>query len=117
MRSGSRSLAILLCLFLISFKVAASSIFIDAAIERAHMQNTCFTEATAQGGHFSKESADDKQQSHALFLMSHITANISNTEISVPFQSVQSMALRSMADVLYTQNIPDSAFKPPKVTT
>ena len=116
MRSGSRSLAILLCLFLISFKVAASGIFIDAAIERVHMQNTCSTEATAQGGHFSRESADDKQQSHVLFLMSHITANISNMEISAPFQSAQSIALRAMADILYTQNFPDSAFKPPKVT-
>ena len=115
MRSGSRSLAILLCLFLISFKVAASGIFIDAAIERVHMQNTCATEATAQGNHFGKESADDKQQSHALFLMSHITANISNVEVSAPFQSAQLITLRPMADVLYTQNFPDSAFKPPKV--
>jgi len=80
------------------------------------MQNTRFTEATAQGGHFSKESADDKQQSHALFLMSHITANISNVEVSAPFQSAQLITLRPMADVLYTQNFPDSAFKPPKVT-
>ena len=40
MRSNSRSLVILVCLFLISFKVAASSIFIEAAIERAQMHQS-----------------------------------------------------------------------------
>ena len=116
MRARNRSLAILICLFLISFKVAAGSIFIDAALERAQMQQASFTGFASDHAHANKETADGQQQSHSLFLMSHVTANISDTGVVVPFISTEIMSPVSFADILFTQNFPDSAFKPPKVS-
>jgi hypothetical protein len=115
MRSRNRSLAILICLFLISFKVAAGSIFIDAAIERAQMQQALFVGFASGHDHASKQTSDG-QQSHSLFLMSHVTANISDTGVVVPSISNEIMSLGSFAEILFTQNFPDSAFKPPKVS-
>lgn len=116
MRSSSKSLVILLCLFLISFKVTAGSVFIDAAIERAQMHQTSFSGFVSQEGHANKESADGQQQSHTLFLMSHVTANISDTSIPIPFYSNEAIVYSFSNDILYTQNFPDTAFKPPKPT-
>ena len=115
MRSQNRYLAILICLFLISFKAAAGSIFIDAAIERAQMQQISFADMVSDHGSVNKKNADGQQQSHTLFLMSHVTANISDAGIVVPYISTQVIALTSHTDILFTQNFPDSAFKPPKV--
>lgn len=115
MRSRYRSLAILLCLLLIAFRAAAGSVFIEAAIERAQMQHTLFSGFTSDPSHFSKETADDGQQSHSLFLMSHVTANISDTNIIVSFQPSELVVFNCLSNILATQNFPDSAFKPPKV--
>lgn len=114
MRSRNRSVVILLCLFLISFKVAAGSVFIDAAIERAQMYQASFV---ADQSHANKETTDGQQQSHSLFLMSHVTANVSDTSIIVPFRATEAIVFNFFSDILFTQNFPDSAFKPPKVTT
>ena len=96
--------------------MAAGSIFIDAALERAQMQQASFTGFASDHAHANKETADGQQQSHSLFLMSHVTANISDTGVVVPFISTEIMFLGSFADILFTQNFPDSAFKPPKVS-
>ncbi|MES2586037.1 MAG: hypothetical protein V4536_03875 [Pseudomonadota bacterium] len=116
MRSRNRSLVILLCLFLISFKVAAGSVFIDAAIERAQMHQASFAGFVLDQGHANTETADGQQQSHTLFLMSHVTANVSDTSIIVPFRTTEAIAFNCFSEILFTQNFPDSAFKPPKVT-
>lgn len=115
MLSRNKSLAILVCLFLISFKTAAGSIFIDAALERAQMQQASFTGFSSDHQHASTDNADGQQPSHTLFLMSHVTANISDPSIVVPFVSTKIVLSSSFSEVLFTQNIPDSAFKPPKV--
>ena len=115
MRFRNRSLAILICLFLISFKAAAGSIFIDAAIERAQMHQTASAGMATDQGHLSKESADGQQQSHSLFLMSHVTGNISDAGIVVPSFSAELIIPNCFTDTLFTQNFPDSAFKPPKL--
>ena len=117
MRSSSRSLVILLCLFLISFKVTAGSIFIDAAIERAQMHQTATVGHTYLEVNTNTPSPSGEQQSHTLFLMSHVTANISDTNILIPFYSTEVMVFSYSNEILYTQNIPDSAFKPPKLTS
>lgn len=116
MRSKSRSLVILICLFLISFKVAASSIFIEAAIERAQMHQSTYASSVALEVGVSKDSADEKQDAHSLFLMSHVTANINDFGITVPYRAVDSVAFNGSYEILFTQNFPDSAFKPPKIT-
>ena len=116
MHSGRRSLVILLCLFLISFKVAAGSIFIDAAIERAQMHQTITVGHVSLGEHTNTASTEGGQQSHTLFLISHVTANISDSNIFIPFYSNESVVFSCSSDILYTQNFPDSAFKPPKLT-
>lgn len=117
MRSRNRSVVILICLFLISFKVAAGSVFIDAAIERAQMYQTSFVGFASDQVHASKESTDGQQQSHTLFLMSHVTANVSDTSIVAPFRAAETITFYSSSDILFTQNFPDSAFKPPKLST
>jgi hypothetical protein len=97
--------------------VAAGSVFIDAAIERALMYQTSFAGFVSDQSHINKETADGQQQSHTLFLMSHVTANVSDTSIIIPFRSTEAITFYCFSDILFTQNFPDSAFKPPKVTT
>ena len=110
----SKTLVLCLCLFLLAFKVAASSIFIQAAIERAELAGSYAIGSASQQAHDSSESADDKQQVHTLYLMAHVTANINNVNISafLPFIAVNKFTAAN--EVLFSQNCPDSAFKPPK---
>jgi hypothetical protein len=105
---------ILLCLFLISFKVAASGVFIDAAIERAQIHQALFAGFVSEQSYASKETSDGQQQAHTLFLMSHVIANVSDASIIAPFSLTEAIAVNGFSDIIYTQNIPDSAFKPPK---
>ena len=110
----SKTLVLLICLFLIAFKAAAGSIFIQAAIERAELAGSYGNSLVSQEAHASSESADDKEQVHTMYLMSHVTANINDVGIAffVPSTTVHKFALTN--EVLFTQNFPDSAFKPPK---
>ena len=114
MRSRNRSLVILICLFLISFKTAAGSVFIDAAIERAHMHQASFSIIISDHNHAGKDADGGQRESRTLFLMSHVTANINDVGIVffVPPTTVHKFAPTN--EVLLTQNFPDSAFKPPK---
>lgn len=114
MRSRNRSIVILICLFLISFKVAAGSIFIDAAIERVQMHQTAFAGLVSDQIHIGEESSGGEQQSHTLFLMSHVTANISEIGITLFLPSMATLKFALANEALLTQNFPDSAFKPPK---
>ena len=114
MRSHNRSFAILICLFLISFKVAASSVFIEAAIERAEMYKSFQLGAAALEIGLQSDSSDDKQDACSLFLMSHVTASVSTIDIAVQGQIAEPAFHGAAYDILFTQNIPDSAFKPPK---
>ena len=114
MRSRNRSLAILICLFLISFKIAAGSVFIDAAIERAHMHQTSYSNLVFDQSHADRDTDGGKQESRTLFLMSHVTANISENRISVFLPPITSHKFALANEVLFTQNFPDTAFKPPK---
>ena len=94
----------------------ASASFIDAALERAHANHFSFFGFVSQESHAHKEFADDKQQSQTLFLMSHVTANISSTVILIPFIHSQTVTFNCLTEVFHTQNFPDSAFKPPKAS-
>ena len=115
MRSRNRYIVILICLFLISFKVAAGSIFIDAALERVQMHQTSFADSVAEQNHIGKDAADGQQQSHTLYLMSHVTANISEICTTVFLQSISAFKFFIANEVLFTQNFADTAFKPPKI--
>lgn len=114
MRSRNRSLVILICLFLISFKIAAGSIFIDAALERAHLHQTSFSTLAPDYGHAGSDTDGGQQQSHTLFLMSHVTANISENRNVVFLPPEVTHKFTVANEVLFSQNFPDSAFKPPK---
>jgi hypothetical protein len=112
----SKTLVLLTCLFLIAFKVAASSIFIQAAIERAELAYSYANGSIVMQVQNIAESVDDKEPVHTMYLMSHVTANITEIGITV-FSPPISVATFSIAnEVLFSQNFPDSAFKPPKVT-
>ncbi len=110
----SKTIVLLICLFLISFKVAAGSIFIQAAIERAELAGSYSNASVSQQTHSSSESADDKEQVHTMYLMSHVTANISDVGISIFLPPITTYKFTPAKEVLFSQNFPDSAFKPPK---
>ena len=114
MSHRSKTLVLLICLFLIAFKVAASSIFIQAAIERAELAGSYSNDSMSQQAHNSSDSADDKEQVHTMYLMSHVTANISEIGIAVFSPSIAVATFSIVNEVLFSQNSPDSAFKPPK---
>ena len=112
-----KTLVLFICLFLIAFKAAAGSIFIQSAIERAELAGSYSNASMSQQAHNSSDSADDKEQVHTMYLMSHVTANITEIGITV-FSPPISVATFSIAnEVLFSQNFPDSAFKPPKANT
>lgn len=110
----SKTLVLLICLFLVAFKAAAGSIFIQAAIERAELAGGYSNSLVSQQAHASAKSADDKEQVHTMYLMSHVTANINDVGIAffIPPTTVNKFSPTN--EVLLTQNFPDSAFKPPK---
>lgn len=110
----SKSLVLLICLFLIAFKVAAGSIFIQAAIERAELANSYANGSIAAQVQSISESADDKEPVHTMYLMSHVTANISDIGVTVFLPPFSTTKFSNANEVLFTQNFPDSAFKPPK---
>jgi hypothetical protein len=110
----SKTLVLLICLFFIAFKAAAGSIFIQSAIERAELAGSYSNASVSQQAHNSSESADDKEQVHTMYLMSHVTASISENRITVFLPATATHKFFVTNEVLFTQNFPDSAFKPPK---
>ncbi|QWD93254.1 hypothetical protein ICV00_03020 [Polynucleobacter asymbioticus] len=111
----SKTIALVLCLFLMAFKAVASGIFVQSALERAHHVSAYSISAHVQESHDNKDSGDDKQpQASSLNLMSHITANLSDIGFAVLFIPYQTVRFGLEGDSLHSQNYPDTAFKPPK---
>jgi hypothetical protein len=115
MKCSKKSLAILLCLFLIAFKVAAASVFIDAAIERAQMHQSSSMGDLSNVSHVNNDGGDSEGQSNTLFLMSHVTGNVSEAAVIISFVPLALTTLIPCCSILHTQNFPDSDFKPPKI--
>ena len=110
-----KTFPLLLCVFLIAFKVAASSIFVQAAIERAELAGDYGSIVAMQLNPETVESGDDGGKVHSIYLMSHVTANISTVEIAIYRQQLRTVRYFVGDKVLFTQNFPDTEFKPPKV--
>ena len=116
MLARSKTLVLAICLFLIAFKVAASGIFVEAAIERVHQAAGASVSLFTQQTHDSRESADDKHhQVSPLNIMNHIMANVSQFDGMLTMSFCKDMQFCLGNDGLLTQNVPDPAFKPPKV--
>ncbi|MBU3641063.1 hypothetical protein [Polynucleobacter sp. Fuers-14] len=113
---SKKTLIIGLCLLLIAFKAAAGNIFIQSAVERAHLQVNICSSLGAEHALTQQDSTDDKQPVSAMYVMYHVTANVSDTQILIPIQAESVIAYGMRGDRLYFDNIPDSAFKPPKHT-
>lgn len=111
---SKKSLIIAICLFVIAFKVTAGSIFVQSAIERAQLHSHSCMTAVQTNSISSNDLSDDQQPVHAMYLMYHVMANISDTEILIPTQKDSTGVYLTQGDRLYFDNIPDSAFKPPK---
>lgn len=111
----SKTLILLICLFLIAFKAAAGCIFIQAAIERAELAGSYSHSSLSLQAHSSSDSADDKEQVHTMYLMSHVTANISDIRVTFFIPPMTKYKYVLANEALLTQNFPDSVFKPPKV--
>jgi len=99
---------------MIAFKVAAGSVFVQSAIERAQLHSHSCITAVETNSISSNDLSDDQQPVHAMYLMYHVTANVSDAQIVVPPQPESIIAYTAQGDSLYFDNIPDSAFKPPK---
>jgi hypothetical protein len=117
MLARSKTIVLLVCLLLVTFKVAASSIFIQTAIERAQIAGASVELATSHQTHDANQSADDKEQVHTMYLMSHVTANVSEFGILIPLVPARLVAFKGSPEILFTQNFPDSVFKPPKTSS
>lgn len=113
----SKTLVVFICLLLIAFKVAASSIFIQAAIERAGLVSCINHDLVLPCPHESSQLDGDKQPVHTMHLMSHVTGNISNSAITINFAPQVIAKITNGNQVLFSQNFPDPAFKPPKAST
>ena len=110
----SKTLVLLICLFLVAFKATAGCIFIQSAIERAELAGSCSHASISEQAQSVPGSADDKEQVHTMYLMSHVTANISNVEIVIFVPQISTHKFALTNESLFTQNFPDSAFKPPR---
>jgi hypothetical protein len=109
-----KTLVLFICFFLIAFKVAASSIFIQTAIEQAQIDSSYANVPISQQSHESARAFADKHQVHTMHLMSHVTGNISEAGITIFSPSKIPIQFVVANEVLFSQNFPDSAFKPPK---
>jgi hypothetical protein len=109
-----KTFPLLLCLFLIAFKVAASSIFVQAAIERAELAGDYSGIIAMQMNPETSDTADENGKVHTMYLMHHVTANISTAEVAICQPQVRSVQYFVADKVLLTQNFPDAEFKPPK---
>jgi hypothetical protein len=109
-----KTFPLLLCLFLIAFKVAASSIFVQAAIERAELAGDYSSIIAMQLNPETSDTADDNGKVHTMYLMHHVAANISTTEFTIYPPQIRSIQYFVADKVLLTQNFPDAEFKPPK---
>jgi len=113
---SKKSLIIAICLFVIAFKVTAGSIFVQSAIERAQLHSHSCVAAVEKNSISSNDLSDDQQPVHSMYLMYHVMANISDTEIPIPAQNNSTISYLNLGEKLYFDNIPDAAFKPPKLT-
>lgn len=110
----SKTIVLFICLFLVAFKAAAGSIFIQSAIERVELAGSYCKISDAQLINHSPDADDDKAQVHTMYLMSHVTANISETGVAICLPPISVAKFFITNDPALTQNFPDSAFKPPK---
>jgi hypothetical protein len=78
-----KTLVLFICFFMIAFKAAAGSIFIQAAIERAELAYSYANGSIVMQVQNIAESVDDKEPVHTMYLMSHVTANITEIGITV----------------------------------
>lgn len=109
-----KSFLVALCLLLVVFKATAGNIFIQSAVERAHLQiSSCMSIETQQGLN-AHDSSNDKDPVHSMYLMYHVTASISEAKISIPAPSESTIIFVEENKRFRLSNIPDSLFKPPK---
>ncbi|SNX27706.1 hypothetical protein SAMN06295945_0022 [Polynucleobacter meluiroseus] len=112
----SKTITLAICFFLIAFKVMASGIFIQAALERASSAGTPVISMIAPEGSSANQSNDAKHhQVSSLNLMSHVTANLCNANTTLLILQLWSIPSAISKSSVFKQNFPDSAFKPPKV--
>lgn len=113
---SKKSLIVIICLFVISFKVAAGGIFIQSAIERAHLLSTTCMSLEIQQTISSNDGGDDKSPIHSMYLMSHVIAALDEAVVIMPILPEHQMKYATPGDPRHADNIPDSAYKPPKNT-
>ena len=112
---SKKTIILAICLFIITFKVMASSIFIQSAIERACLQSyACMDTASVNQLVVSSEAASEEEPVHTLFLMSHVTGKLGNFSLNLPFSSESRSKYSASNDKLILGNISDCPFKPPK---
>lgn len=112
---SKKTIILAICLFVITFKVMASGIFVQSAIERACLQShACVDTASFSQLTVSGAAASEEESVHTLFLMAHVTGNLGNFSLDLPFSSESRSKYLMSNDKLILGNISDCPFKPPK---
>ncbi len=115
MRVSKKTIVLAICFCIITFKVMASSIFVQSAIERACLQShACVDTSSVNQLVISNEAASEEEPVHTLFLMSHVTGNLGNFSLNLPFSSESRSKYSASNDKLILGNISDCPFKPTK---
>lgn len=111
---NKKTFTLAVCLFLITFKVVASSIFIQTGIERTCLRTDACSMSFADSLSVINEEASEEEPVHTLFLMSHVTGNVGDVEFKLPVLGKISRKFYLSNDKLSLDNILDCPFKPPK---
>ena len=114
MVGSKKSILIALCLLLLTFKAIAGGVFIQSAIERAHLQVTSCTGAEIQQN--VQDGDSDKESVHNLYIMYHVIGDINDMSVVVPNRLDLSLAISAENTLPHLSNIPSSLYKPPKFT-
>ena len=114
MGRSKKSMLIALCLLLLTFKAVAGSVFVQSAIERAHLQVTSCTGMEIQQN--AQERDSDKESVHNLYIMYHVIGDINDVGVVVINHPDLALVTSIEKKLPRLSNIPSSLYKPPKFT-
>jgi hypothetical protein len=111
----NKTLILVVCFFLVGFKIMAASTFISVALERAQYSQA-LASSSADFHHLDKSQRAHDKHLHAttLNLMSHVLASLTEVPNTIPLLSCREAALITANESAHTQTFPDSLFRPPR---
>lgn len=115
---SKKTLVIVICLFLVAFKAAAGSIFIQSAVETASSHGSGYLSTSLiQKTLKIQDSGVEKQRVNSMYLMSHVTGSLNSCSIAIPILFATAVIFPPDDARLLVSNLPESVFKPPKINS